>query len=96
MAVIESSGLTIDSSNWRRFANCDGIAEPESFPPGNGETVSEARIVCRGCVSALECLAYSRDSGVVTGSTKVLTKVDVGELYEERRLAEEAALQATD
>jgi hypothetical protein len=89
MAVVESSGLGIDSSNWRKFANCDGISEPESFPPNNGESIEEAKIVCRGCVSAFECLVYSRVTGVETGITRVMSAQESNDFFEARRIAGE-------
>ncbi len=96
MAVIESSGLRIDSSNWRQYANCDGISEPESFPPGKGESVDEAKIVCGGCVAAKQCLEFARTQTERVGIQRVMSDAEIDELFEERRLAEEAAPQTID
>lgn len=96
MAVTESSGLDINRSNWRDYANCAVISEPELFPPGNGESMDEAMIVCRGCVAARECFGFGVRINRNVGIRRVMSDEEIDALFEERRLAEEAALQATD
>lgn len=96
MAVTESSGLDINRSNWRDYANCAVISEPELFPPGNGETLDEAKIVCGGCVAARQCLEFAKVQNERVGIQRVMSDEEIDALFEGRRLAEEAALQATD
>lgn len=96
MAVTESSGSNVDISKWRNSANCAGISEPELFPPGHGETIAEAKIVCGGCVAALGCFYSALRSGRRVGIRRVMSDAEIDGLFEERRLAEEAALQTID
>ena len=96
MAVVESSGSGVDLSKWRDFTNCDGISEPEHFPPGNGETVEEAKIVCRGCVAALGCFYTAVRNNRNVGIRKIMSAEEIDVLIEERRLADEASLVASD
>lgn len=50
---------------WRAKANCRGVA-PDLFFPERGESTTDARRVCAGCVVREECLDYAlTDSGTV-------------------------------
>lgn len=96
MAAIETSGLNINRSNWRDYANCAVISEPELFPPGNGESLDEAKIVCRGCVAARECLGFAVRVNRRVGIRRVMSDEEIDGLFEERRLAEEAVSETVD
>ncbi|MCB9823283.1 WhiB family transcriptional regulator [Candidatus Nomurabacteria bacterium] len=96
MAVIESSGLTIDGTNWRKFTNCDGLSEPESFPPGKGESITQAKIICVGCVAARQCLEFAKTQEGRVGIQNVMSDEEIDALFEQRRLTEEASLNAND
>lgn len=48
----------MERPEWMALAECRGM-DPELFHPGWGESVSEAREVCRRCEVQAECLAYA-------------------------------------
>ena len=59
--------------NWRASAACRGI-HPNLFFLEKGESVTEAKAVCRGCPVRRECLAYAMAqddslSGIWGGTT---------------------------
>lgn len=45
---------------WKATANCIGVPDKLFFPErGDMRAVAQAREVCRGCVSRLDCLEFS-------------------------------------
>lgn len=52
----------VERAAWMVDANCRGI-DTELFFPARGESIAEARAVCRACDVQAECLAYSIETG---------------------------------
>lgn len=47
---------------WKLRGNCVGV-DPDIFFPARGDSLDEAREVCRGCVVRTECLEAALDKG---------------------------------
>lgn len=62
----------VDPRPWMTEANCLGV-DPELFYPGRGESVTDPKAVCAGCVCREPCLeyalAYDDDMGIWGGTT---------------------------
>jgi WhiB family redox-sensing transcriptional regulator len=43
---------------WTEHANCRGVAA-DLFFPARGDSVEEAKAVCRGCTVRAQCLEYA-------------------------------------
>lgn len=47
---------------WVRDANCKNLAA-DLFFPERGQSIAEAKAVCRGCAVRQECLDFALDTG---------------------------------
>lgn len=88
--------MTAGADLWKKTANCDGISEPEEFPPNRGETIDEAKLICMGCVALGACYDSFLNTGVQTGALRVMSESEIVELLEQRRRAEELVLETAE
>ncbi len=52
--------------DWMERANCLGC-DPDLFYPERGESITQARAVCAGCVVRAECLEFALSTGEKLG-----------------------------
>lgn len=56
------STYSVDSMWWQDFGACRGV-DPSLFFPEKGESASEAKEVCKGCIVREYCLEYAMVNG---------------------------------
>jgi WhiB family redox-sensing transcriptional regulator len=69
---------------WMDRANCLGC-DPELFYPERGESISQARAVCAGCVVRVECLDFALAIGEKVGIWGGLSERERRRLRKARR-----------
>lgn len=67
--MIDLSQFLVEEEPWKGLANCLGMGT-EPFFPERGDSVTEGKRICFGCVVREECLEYgmrTRSSGMWGG-----------------------------
>jgi WhiB family redox-sensing transcriptional regulator len=85
---------SVDPWTWRRQAACRGSG-PGLFFPDKGEPAAEAKLVCQTCPVAHHCLDFAIASGEETGIWGGMSERQRREVARARRIARDAAEQAT-
>lgn len=77
-----------EDPSWRKKANCLGV-DPDLFFPLLGESVKEAKAVCKDCQVREECLEFALNSEEKNGIWGGLSERQRRPLRKQRRMSRE-------